>query len=53
MRSVGSDILGDADIKPKVLLWRQLRRLVWAGAGVGGGLVAGMFTLTFLTRFQY
>ena len=41
MRSVGSDILGDADIKPKVLLWRQLRRLVWAGAGVGWDLALG------------
>ncbi len=52
LREAGSDMFDSAEIKPGVLLRRKLWRLVWTAAGIGGGLVAGMMALTYLTRFQ-
>ncbi len=52
VRNLGAEVLGDTNIKPDVLLRRQVRRILWTAAGVAAGLVAGMFALTSLTRFQ-
>ena len=52
LRDAGSEVFGNAQIKPGVLLRRRIRRLVWTAAGAAAGVVVGMMALTTLTRFQ-
>ena len=52
LRAAGSEVFGEATIKPSVLMRRQVWRIIWTVAGVVGGVIAGMISLTVLTRFQ-
>ncbi len=52
LRAAGSEVFGEATIKPGVLMRRQVRRIIWTVVGVAGGVVVGMIALTTLTRFQ-
>lgn len=52
LRDAGSEVFGNAKIKPNVLMRRQVWRFIWTAAGAAGGLLVGMIALTTLTRFQ-
>ena len=52
LRSLGSETLSDADIKPTVLLRRQVRRIILTAGGAVVGVFAGLIALQSLTRFQ-
>ncbi len=52
LRAAGSEVFGEATIRPGVLRRRQVWRIIWTVAGVAGGVIMGMIALTMLTRFQ-